>query len=263
LKESLVDFIKTLVGDAEINIMQGYYDNPPVVNRNSFSLKNAIKRANKAAVIAEIKFSSPSAGVIRKGGIPVEIAISMERGGATALSILTEPKHFNGSIKGFASVAKRINLPLIMKDIIVSKKQIDAAHKIGSDVVLLIFTIFQKGYSSESLKELISYSHSKGLEVILECHSEEEFDSAITSDADIVGINNRDLRSFVVDLVTTEKILGTKNISNKVIISESGIKSNNDIKRLKKFGVNAFLVGSSIMRSKDVESKVRELATSL
>ena len=257
------DFIKTLVEDVRRNVDRGYYDSPLKVDRAHNNLVEAIVGASKVAIIAEIKFASPSAGVLRKHEDPIEIALSMQKGEAAALSILTEPTHFDGSLENFSAIARAVKLPLIMKDIVMSRRQIDAASKIGADAILFISTIFREGYLTEKLEDLIDYAHSKGLEVILENHSEDEFTNALNSEADLIGINNRDLKTFDVNLETTERILGRVNKLGRIVISESGIKSSEDIRRLHRLGVKAFLVGSSIMATQDVEAKVKELATAI
>ncbi len=124
----------------------------------------------------------------------------MENGGATGISVLTEPKHFGGSLGYLAKVREAVRLPILMKDIIVDPIQIEAASRIGANVVLLIEAIFERGYCELCLDEMITQAHSRRLEVLLETHSEDEYQHAIETDADLVGINNRDLRTLKVDL---------------------------------------------------------------
>jgi indole-3-glycerol phosphate synthase len=146
-----------------------------------------------------------------------------------------------------------------MKDIIVSKKQLDVAPKIGADVILLIQTLFDLGRCEHSVEKMIEYAHSKNLQVLLEIHNKEEFEKAIHSKADLIGINNRNLDTFSVDISTTQTILKSKDKENKIVVSESGIKTADDVRLLRKAGSDAFLIGTSVMKSSDITSKVQDL----
>jgi indole-3-glycerol phosphate synthase len=183
----------------------------------------------------------------------------MERGGATAISVLTEPKHFQGSINTLSKVRRAVNLPLLMKDIILSPTQIDAAVNIGADAVLLIKTLYDRGYGEVALDNMIEYVHANGLEVLLEVHTEEEFKDAKKTEADLIGINNRNLADLTIDLNNTKKILKANSFEDFVVVSESGINTSVDLQFLSQAGVSAFLIGSSIMLAENVEEKVREL----
>jgi indole-3-glycerol phosphate synthase len=151
-----------------------------------------------------------------------------------------------------------VNLPILMKDIILVPEQIDTAAKIGANAVLLIQGLFDKSCCEMSVNKTVAFAHSKGLEVLLETHTEDEFTSAVETDADIIGINNRNLTSLKIDLNTTKKILQENGKRDKIIISESGIKSIADLQFLRSCGADAFLIGSSIMLTDDVELKVKE-----
>ena len=145
-----------------------------------------------------------------------------------------------------------------MKDIILSPIQIFAASKLGANAILLIQAIFDRGYSEKSLNEMIEGAHQLGLEVLLETHTEEEFRLAIETNADLIGINNRNLGTLKIDLNTTKEILKNNNSYGKVIVSESGIKNPKDLRFLRECGAKAFLIGSSIMLTENIEEKVRE-----
>ena len=187
----------------------------------------------------------------------------MARGGAVGLSVLTEPKHFNGSL-GFLLEARRaVKLPILMKDIILSPLQIETASRIGANVVLLIQALFDRGYCDYSVMEMIALSHSKKLEVLLVIHNKNEFVSAVETDADLIGINNRNLGTLRINLDITKTILENNPTGGATIVSESGIRTPTDLRFLHKYGANAFLVGSSIMRSKNIEEKVKELVQAL
>lgn len=252
-----------LVETARKTISSGYYECTKRVEKEHLSLKEALSHKQPVSIIAEIKFASPSAGLIRNHDDPVDIARAMVKGGAIGLSVLTEPVYFKGSIDSLSSIAEEIRVPILMKDIIVNEKQIDMAVRDGADAVLLIVALFDRGYVDRSLKEMIAYSHSKGLDVLLETHTVQEFREGLETDADVLGINNRDLGTMKVDVGTTIGILSKVGTQGRVVVSESGISSAEDVRRLHKCGVGAFLVGSSIMRSADVEGKVRELATAV
>lgn len=185
----------------------------------------------------------------------------MENGGATGISVLTEPKHFSGSLSYLAKVREAVKLPILMKDIIINPIQLEAASRIGANVVLLIEALFEREYCECSLDEMITQAHSRHLEVLLETHSEDEFQSAIETDADLIGINNRDLRTLKVDLEITERILKKHESNDKVVVSESGVMTPADLLFLRGCGAQAFLIGSSIMMADNIETKVKEFVT--
>lgn len=262
------DFIDTLASDSRKSIEAGYYS--PAFNfRADFtrttrlSLKSSILNCRKNAIIAEVKRSSPSKGRIKgqlnQGTDPSAIASLMERGGASGISVLTEPLHFGGSLQDLIKVRKNASIPVLMKDIILSKSQINAASKIGADAVLLIQTVFERRYAECDLGDMIGYVHSRGMEVMLESHTEGEFRKAINSGADMIGINNRDLKTLVVDIHNTAEVLEKFKCLNRVIVSESGISCTQELRFLRNAGAKAFLIGTSILSSGDVERKTRQL----
>tara|TARA_B100001971_G_scaffold210837_1_gene237166 strand:- start:250 stop:1038 length:789 start_codon:yes stop_codon:yes gene_type:complete len=259
LNPDSVSFLDILAANAYLSIAEGYYDIDTKIEASHHDLTQSIRQCTKNAIISEVKFASPSQGIIHTEEDAVSAAKAMLKGGAVALSVLTEPKQFLGSLDNFMKVREAIDLPLLMKDIIVSKKQLDVAPKIGADVILLIQTLFDKRKCKHTVEKMIEYAHSKDLQVLLEIHNKEEFEKAIQSKADLIGINNRNLESFSVDISTTQTILESKNKNNKIIISESGIHSAKDLRLLKQAGVDAYLVGTSIMKSGNIRSKVRDL----
>jgi indole-3-glycerol phosphate synthase len=182
----------------------------------------------------------------------------MENGGAIGLSILTEPDNFGGSIKNLRRVRERSSLPLLMKDIFIHETQIEAAKKLGADCVLLIETAFSQ-YPVASLNRLIRNAHANAIEVLLEVHSKEEFERALRSESDIIGVNNRNLSTLQTSLDTTVRLMAKTELQgDKVIISESGFESAEDIRKVKSARVDGFLIGSSLMLSEDLERKTRE-----
>ena len=253
--------LEKLVTNSQNAINEGIYEISENLTHSNIDLAKEISENHHASLITEIKFASPSLGKISEVRDPVEIAKSMIRGGAKALSILTQPHLFNGSPELFMKVRKEINIPLLMKDIIIDKSQINAAKKIGADYILLIQSLFDNGYLKE-IEELIDYAHKKDLKVLVESHTKQEFQNMIKTNADIYGINNRNLDTLEIDLNTTKIILEEQKKS-KLIIAESGIESPDHIQFLKKCGADAFLVGSSIMKSDNIEKNVKELVEAI
>jgi len=255
------DMLEKLAKNSQKAINEGVYE---INYKNTKSEKNLIKqiRNNKhASLITEVKFSSPSLGNIREISDPVSIAKQMVEGGAVGLSVLTQPYLFNGSPDYFTKIRKQVQVPLLMKDIVVDKVQIDAAEKLGADVVLLIQAIFDKNFASD-IDEFISYARKKNLLVLLESHTKKEFSDSTKTQADMLGINNRNLDTLEIDLDTTQTILKDRD-EKRIVISESGVKSPKDIQFLRKCGADAFLVGSSIMKSKDIKGLVSELVLAI
>jgi indole-3-glycerol phosphate synthase len=252
------DFLDTLAMDAAKTIDSGYYKNFRTVKQSKISLKQAIQNCEANAVITEIKAASPSAGTIRENIDPKAIALLMEKAGAVGISVLTEPKHFNGSLATLAQAREVVKLPILMKDIIIVADQIEVASQIGANAVLLIEPLFERGCCEMNINKMIAFAHGKGLEVLLETHTEAEFKTATETDADLIGINNRNLSTLQIDLNTTKQILKMNGKNSKIIISESGIQSPADLKLLRSYGADAFLIGSSIMLSENVQEKVKE-----
>ena len=255
------DFLDKLAQDAKTTINEGYYKVSTQNTLSPVSLRKAIVEKKRNAVITEVKASSPSRGTIRKSFDPQKVAVAMEKGGATGISVLTEPKHFNGSLSYLAKVRKGVQLPILMKDIILSPIQLEAASRIGANTVLLIEALFKRGYCEPSLEEMIIEAHARNLEVLLETHNEDEFQAAIETDSDLIGINNRDLRTLKVDLGITERILKEHDNHEKVVVSESGMMAPSDLLFLRGCGAQAFLIGSSIMMAVNIEEKVKEFVT--
>lgn len=250
----MTDFINKLIADAERRISTGYYAIDKVEHR-PLSLARKIRTATHNAIIAEIKPVSPSRGPLRPQLDPVATALSLQRGGATGLSILTEPDNFGGSLNNLTNIRDHVRIPLLMKDIIIDRNQILAGRNAGADCVLLIQTVLSR--RGIGVVDLIRKAHNLQLEVLLEIHDNEEFNYALTSPADIIGINNRNLTNLLIDLSTTPKLLDSKKIEDKVIITESGLETVEDVRKLGTH-VDGFLIGTSIMLAEDIESKVRE-----
>jgi len=255
----LVDHLSELAAKARARVKRGYYDNGGTANTPPRGLVKAIQESRKMPVITEIKYASPSAGKIRESGNPLQIAKAMLSGGACAISILTDPENFDGNLDTLARISRETEAATIMKDIMVSPKQLQAGARAGASAVLLISEVFSRKLSNVGLDSMILEANRFGLEVLVEANSPVEFESLRRFRPDLYGINNRNLSTFQLDLSTTEKILAENADIDRPVVSESGIESPHDIRRLKAAGANAFLVGTSIMKSPDVESKVKEL----
>ena len=251
------NILRKLVNNSQMAIDDGTYDVECNLQKSTKDFLQIIKTHTHATLLTEIKFASPSLGKIRTLTDPVSIARQMIAGGSKALSILTQPHLFHGSPEYFMKVRQSVNLPLLMKDIMIDKIQIDAARKIGADFILLIQSLFDQGFLKE-IDEFVGYANKNGLQVILEVHTKKEFENALKTKADLIGINNRNLDTLKIDLKTTEAVLKGFN-KTRPILSESGIETPGDIQYLKKRGANAFLIGSSIMKSNNIEEQVRKL----
>jgi indole-3-glycerol phosphate synthase len=205
-------------------------------------------------LIAEVKRASPSRGVLCPNFDPVELAKKYVQGGAAAISMLTEADYFEGSIDHLAAIREEINLPLLRKDFIFDPYQVYESRAYGADALLLIVAIL----SQEQLEELLSLSHNLSLKCLVEVHSQGEVERALHSQAKIIGINNRDLTTFTIDINTTRRLLPLIP-RGRIVVSESGIRSRSDVEKLKGWGVNAVLVGEALVTADDVVTKVREL----
>ncbi len=256
------DVLEKLAKNSQKAIEDGVYDIEYKLKKSEKNIVEEIRKNPHASLITEIKFSSPSLGKIRQISNPVEIAKAMIEGGAVGLSVLTQPYLFNGSPKYFAEIRKNVEMPLLMKDIVIDKIQIDAAERVGADIVLLIQSIFDNKFAKD-IEEFIAYAHKKKITVLIESHTTEEFRTSAKTKADLLGINNRNLDTLEIDLKTTENILKEIKRDNRIIISESGIESPKDIKFLRMCGADAFLVGSSIMKSRDMKGLVSSLVLAL
>jgi indole-3-glycerol phosphate synthase len=205
-------------------------------------------------LIAEVKQASPSRGILTSNFSPTKLARTYAEGGAAAISVLTEANYFGGNIEHLAAIKEAVGLPLLRKDFIFDPYQVYESRAYGADALLLIATILSPG----QLKELISLSHSVGLKCLVEVHNEGEVERAVLSAAEIIGVNNRDLNTFAVDINTTRRLrpLVPK---EKITVSESGIKNRRDIEKLRKWRVDAVLVGEALVTASDVPAKMKEL----
>ncbi len=254
-------FLTVIADEIKELINKGYYDITEKVERRDTSLKDVlVTKKENYPIITEIKFSSPSLGEINSNSnSQKEILTKMEENGSSAISVLTQPLYFDGSLENLKIVRQNTKLPILMKDIIIDEKQIEAGFDLGANVILLIETLFRDNHSK--LEQLIRYAKKMGLEILLEVNTKQEFDKAVTRDVDILGINNRDLNTLQLDMQTTNKILGKEFKIDKPIISESGIVTSEDIEMIGKSGVSGFLIGTTIMKADNIEKKIKELTS--
>jgi len=219
------------------------------------SFYEALSKKSYINLIAEVKKASPSKGLIREDFNPVEIAVEYEKAGASAISVLTEEKYFLGSLDYLKTIRKEVKIPILRKDFIVDVYQIYEAKEAGADAILLIVAAL----SEEELTEYITLARSLSMDCLVEVHTLKEMEKALKTPAKIIGINNRNLKTFNVDINTTISI-ANELPDNIVKISESGIFTRDDVVKLvEEGGVNGILVGESLMRSEDIEGKVNEL----
>ena len=212
-------------------------------------------RCGDVGLIAEVKKASPSAGIIRADFDPIRIAREYEAAGASCLSVLTDESFFQGSLQFLRDIRSAVALPLLRKDFIIDERQILEAAEWGADAILLIAAIL----SDDDLSHFQALAEASGLAVLVEVHDETELDRVLRVGSRLLGINNRDLKTFKVDLGTTERLADRVRASGSsepiLLVAESGIHTRSDVVRLKKAGAGAILVGESLMRSPDIAVK--------
>jgi indole-3-glycerol phosphate synthase len=206
------------------------------------------------SLIAEHKRRSPSAGEIREGASVTAIVRAYERGGAAALSILTEERHFGGSLADLTEARAASELPILRKDFTVDPYQLVEARAVGADAVLLVVGSLE----SDALASLYQEARALDLDALVEVHDGNELETALEIDADLIGINNRDLQDFSVDIAKTFELLADVP-AGKTVVSESGIVHREQVEELERVGVDAVLVGETLMRAADPEAACREL----
>lgn len=225
---------------------------PFLSKRRNF--KSHIVSPHGITLIAEIKKASPSKGIICQEFDPIKIAELYALAGASALSVLTEEKFFQGSPLFLKAIRNAVALPLLRKDFIIDEYQIYESLYYGADCVLLISEVL----SEDELAHFVLLAHKLGMDALVEAHSETELEKAIKAKGVILGINNRDLHTFKVDLSTTEHLISLIP-KDRVVVSESGISSHDDVAYLRSLGVNSVLIGETFLKSSDIISKVKEV----
>ena len=216
--------------------------------------RRAIKRKGRISIIAEVKKASPSKGVIREDFDPVDIAGEYACSDVQAVSVLTEKDFFQGDDDYLVKIRQSFSLPILRKDFIIDLRQVYQSRHLGADAILLIVSAL----SDKTLKKFLAEAGMLGMECLVEVHNREELERALDAGAGIIGINNRNLNTFEVDLRTTEKLISYIP-GDKLVISESGINSASDMACLDSLGVDAVLIGEAFMRAGSIREKIREI----
>ncbi|MDO5560293.1 MAG: indole-3-glycerol phosphate synthase TrpC [Oscillospiraceae bacterium] len=222
-------------------------------SRKPLSLKKAISGSD-ISIIAEVKKASPSASVICEDFKPADIAADYEKAGAAAISCLTENYYFRGCLEYLREIRNIVSIPILRKDFIIDEYQIYESFAAGADAILLIAALLDTG----TIEKFSNIASDFGLECLIEVHDKEELEKILPVHPDIIGINNRDLRTFKVSLDNTEELAAIID-DDYIIVSESGIKDRNDMARIKKYGADAALIGETLMRAKDKCEMIRSL----
>ncbi len=230
----------------DLHSLEGY-------EKQRINFKEALT-TDGVSVIAEVKKASPSKGIIREDFNPLDIALRYEEGGASAISVLTDEPFFKGSLDYLSAISKQVQLPLLRKDFVIDPFQVKEARAYGADAVLIIVAITQ----GEQLNELIASAKEFGLSALVECYDQEDFDRLNFSEVDILGVNNRDLKYFKVDVHRGTSILKQAS-EGTVLVSESGISTGEDIALLQKEGIHSVLIGEHFMRQSNPGKAVSEL----
>jgi indole-3-glycerol phosphate synthase len=256
----MAEFLATIVEHVRNQVRQRRREMPVSALRERPLLQSSTRGFAKSLagdsrrIIAEIKRASPSKGLIRETCDPVTIAKDYASHGASAISVLTEERFFQGSLFYLEQIRTAVNLPLLRKDFIIDPYQVTEARSYGADAVLFIAALLDPGL----LKELCEQAMALSLDALVEVHTEEELNAAVQAGAQLVGINNRDLKTFEVNLATTEKLAPLVPIGMPAVC-ESGIDSVEQIRHVEKLGIHVFLIGESLMRAAQPGKKLREL----
>lgn len=254
-----MSFLKEIIENRKQSITEiiKNYDSVKKIPKETDLFYNSIKSNKKISVISEIKFASPSMGDIREK-IPIKKIINaMELGGIVGFSVLTEPNYFKGSTDYISKIREVSQTPILMKDFFLHKSQFYFAADLDANMVLIIVAALEK----DEVKHFIKLASELNLETLVEVHDENDINKIKGLDIKIIGINNRNLTDFTINLDTTKYLIPIikKNFPDVVIISESGVKTREDVKFVTKAGADAILVGTSIMQAPDIASKIREL----
>ncbi|MEQ8525514.1 indole-3-glycerol phosphate synthase TrpC [Gracilimonas sp.] len=231
----------------DFNSFEGFEKKP-------ISFKNALQKKDSVSIISEVKKASPSKGIIRPDFDPVDIALRYEEGGASAISVLTDQPFFQGDLDYLEAISKRVQLPLLRKDFIIDPYQMKEAKAYGADAALIIVAITE----GAQLEELLHAAKEFELDALVECYDEEDFERIDFSLVDILGVNNRDLKNFEVDVHRGINIL-QKSPEGTILVSESGLSSGKDLALLKKEGIHSALIGEYFMKQKDPGQAVKDL----
>jgi len=252
--EKIIVYKRSLLKDKEafyLNLRK----NVDKAKHNRYHIfQKAIAKSGQVNLIAEIKKASPSKGIIREDFDALKIAKIYRDNGAAAISVLTEDKYFLGKTAYLRDIGDTVNLPTLMKDFIIHEHQIYEGFSCGASAILFIVAILK----DDELKRFMKTAHDLGMDCLVEVHNEEELKRALGVGAEMIGINNRDLHSFVVDKKTSER-LAAKIPKGKIIVAESGFDSHEDIKRLAAQGIHAVLIGETFMKADDIGKEIKEI----
>lgn len=246
----MADFL-TKILDAKKEEVKELKRNPNHIDEAAPKVPTLVERltaSSKMQVIAEIKRASPSKGEIKLEVDPSQQSTEYEAAGAAAISVLTDNAYFKGSTEDLALVRRSVKLPLLCKDFIIDQIQIDIAKKAGAQVILLIVAAL----TQEKLENLYNYAKLQNLEVLVEIHNEQELNQAMLLHPELIGVNNRNLKTFEIDLEVTDRLGAILKKADQLFISESGIKTPADVLRVKKAGAKGILVGETLMKSNNV-----------
>ena len=255
--------LQKIVGDVKIRLEEQKRSLPLAELKEMIAEQSAALKLTSAIagggvkLIAEIKKASPSAGIIRVDFNPVETACIYAEGGAAAISVLTEMDNFQGNLKYIKDIKAALegrNIPLLRKDFIIDPYQVYQSRAYGADCLLLIVAVLEP----DKLAHLLSLSRQMGMQCLVEAHNEDELTFALESSAEIIGINNRDLDTLIVDINITKRLKALIPI-DRVVVSESGIKNRRDMQKLDEWGIDAALVGEALMAAPDIAAGMREL----
>lgn len=220
-----------------------------------YSFIERCQKDDRLKLIAEFKRASPSKGTINATLDPIEQAQTYQELGASMVSVLTDREFFKGSYEDLIAVKETIDLPVLNKDFIIDEVQIDRAYLEGADVILLIAASLPE----DRLKELYQHAEKRDLEILFEVHNEAELEIAQRIGSRLIGVNNRDLKTFTVDLGVTEQLAQLIDHKREILVSESGLKTTEDVVRVKEAGARAILVGETLMRASDLQQTFREI----
>lgn len=251
--DKIVKQVKIRIAEQKKDIPMEILQKDNSFSQEPFLFRKALQQPG-IQIISEIKKASPSAGVIEPNFNHIQIARDYQHANVAAISILTEQDFFQGSLDFLRDVRKEVSLPLLRKDFMVDPYQIYQAKYFGANCILLIVSIL----SLIEIKEFMQIAADLGLDCLVEVHNEAELETALAADAPIIGINNRNLKTFKVDINTT-LLLKEKIPAEKIVVGESGIKTRTEVKALEEAGVAALLVGETLMRAKDKPGMVRDL----
>lgn len=233
----------------------GVVDTEPIVERSGSqkTFRESVLESDKMNIIAEIKRASPSKGIINDGVDPIDQAKTYADNGVSAISVLTDTPFFKGTMDDMRAVRLAVDVPVLNKDFIIDSIQIKRAKQAGADIILLIAAALD----DTEMNLLYSYAREQGLEVLCEVHNEEEMERVLQLGADLIGINNRNLKTFEVDLATTTRLANMITNPDTILVSESGIETRANVEFVRDAGASAILVGETFMRTDQLKETIR------